>query len=62
MSGERRFVCYFWFIGWDAWSLGLSVCLWNPNIEIHLPTGFIRIGWIRKESRPWPTKQAFGIR
>lgn len=36
--------CYFWFVGWDCISFGLHVCLGAPNIEIHLPFGFLRIG------------------
>jgi|GEM_PF-3747909 len=40
-----RFRCYFFFVGWDCLSLGLHVSVWCPNIEIHLPFGFIRIGW-----------------
>ena len=40
-----RFVCYFWYLGWDHISLGLHVCPTLPNIEIHLPGGYIRIGW-----------------
>jgi hypothetical protein len=36
---------YFWRTGWDHLSLGLHICLGAPNIEIHLPFGFIRIGW-----------------
>lgn len=42
-SGER-FVTYFWFVGWDCVSLGAHICVSKPNIEIHLPFGFIRIG------------------
>lgn len=38
---------YFWFVGWDCLSLGFHVCLSAPNIEIHIPFGFIRIGWHR---------------
>lgn len=44
---KRRFVAYFHFVGWDCISLGLHVALSCPNIEIHLPFGFIRIGWIK---------------
>ena len=47
-NSERRgshFVCYFHFVAWDCISLGLHVCFSAPNIEIHLPFGFIRIGW-----------------
>ena len=36
---------YYWFVGWDCWSLGAHICFGAPNIEIHLPFGFIRIGW-----------------
>ena len=42
----KRFVCYFWFVRWDCISLGLHVSLARPNIEIHLPFGFVRIGWV----------------
>jgi hypothetical protein len=37
-------VAYFWFVGWSCISLGFHVCLSAPNIEIHLPFGFIRLG------------------
>ena len=43
----RRFVCYFWFIDWSHISLGLHVHLRSPNMEIHLPGGFLRIGWVK---------------
>jgi hypothetical protein len=44
---RRRFVAYYFFVGWDCVSLGLHFCLWSgPNIELHLPFGFIRIGWM----------------
>jgi hypothetical protein len=41
----RQFVAYFHFIGWHLISLGVSVDLRSPNIEIHLPGGFVRVGW-----------------
>jgi len=55
---ERRFVAYFWFIGWEHWSLGLHVHIdrSRPNLEIHLPGGFIRIGWVSQAAyvpRAW---------
>ncbi len=43
---ERRFCAYFWFNGWSNINLGLSISLYCPNIEIHIPFGFIRIGWV----------------
>ena len=39
-----RFVAYYYFIGWENISFGLHVCLGLPNVEIHLPFGFVRIG------------------
>lgn len=47
MTPQRHFVFYFWAVRWDCLSLGLHVCLGQPNVEIHLPFGFIRIGWVK---------------
>lgn len=47
----KLFTCHFWFAGWDCLSLGVHVCFSLPNIEIHLPFGFCRIGW-EKAHRP----------
>jgi len=44
---RKRFVAYFHFVGWDCISLGAHVCLSLPNFEIHLPFGFIRVGWMK---------------
>lgn len=49
MIRDRKFVCYFYFVGWLDLSLGISVGLAQPNLEIHLPFGFIRIGWAGEE-------------
>jgi len=47
MRGEnkREFICYWFYVGWWAWSLGISFDISSPNLEIHLPLGFIKIGW-----------------
>lgn len=45
-----KFAAYYYFVGWDCLSLGFHVCTSAPNIEIHLPFGFIRIGWVRMNS------------
>jgi hypothetical protein len=42
---ERAFVCYIAFIGWDNISLGLHLNWRCPNVEVHLPFCFIRVGW-----------------
>ncbi len=39
-----RWVLYFWFVGWDCFSLGFHISFGAPNFEIHLPFGFIRAG------------------
>ncbi len=51
MTLRRRFVAYFYFVGWDCISLGAHVCPSLPNIEIHLPFGFVRIGWVKYGGR-----------
>jgi hypothetical protein len=44
---KKNFVCYYHFVGWDCISFGGHICIGMPNIELHLPFGFIRIGWVR---------------
>jgi len=41
---QKRFVAYYYCNG-CCLSLGVSICFQSPNVEIHLPFGFIRIGW-----------------
>ena len=40
----EEWICYFFFVGWWCISLGFHVDLESPNIEIHVPFGFVRIG------------------
>jgi hypothetical protein len=44
-AGGKVFEAYFYFIGWDHVSLGIHFCWTLPNFELHLPGGFLRIGW-----------------
>jgi hypothetical protein len=44
MKRKKRFVCYFYFQGSRYVSLGFHLDLGTPNIELHIPFGFIRIG------------------
>lgn len=46
----RRFQAIWFFVGWDCISLGGHVCWSLPNVEIHLPFSFIRVGW---QKDPW---------
>ena len=60
----KKFVFYFYFVGWDCLSAGVHACVSLPNIEIHMPFGFIRIGWVRTAMGLYvdPYKRrAFGI-
>ena len=41
---NKSFDFYFFFVGWEDISLGLNICLRKPNIEIHIPFGFIKVG------------------
>jgi hypothetical protein len=37
-------ICYFHYLGWWSWSLGIHLDPHTPNIEIHIPFGFLRVG------------------
>ena len=39
-----KLLCLFWFTGWSNISLGITINVWLPNLEIHLPFFFFRIG------------------
>lgn len=43
---RRVFCCYYWFVAWDQISLGINVSLTGPHVEVHLPFGFVRLGWL----------------
>jgi hypothetical protein len=42
---KKGFVAWFHFIGWNHLSLGLHLDVSKPNIELHVPFGFFRVGW-----------------
>ena len=39
------------FISFFEVSLGVNIGLSDPCIQIHLPFGFIRIGWLRQPTK-----------
>jgi hypothetical protein len=41
----KKFVFYFYFVGWSCLSFGFHIDVSIPNMELHLPFGFVRIGW-----------------
>lgn len=43
----RRFVCYFNFLGWWHWSFGAHVDVRHPHVLLHVPFGFLCLGWYR---------------
>jgi hypothetical protein len=48
---DRHFVCAYHFISLCHLSLGLHFDPRHPHVEIHLPFGFLRIGWIGRDHR-----------
>lgn len=42
---DKQFIYYIHFVGFNEISLGFHVDIASPNIEIHLPFCFIKIGW-----------------
>lgn len=42
---KRYFKAYYYVSGWYPINLGIHIDFKSPNIEIHIPFGFIRIGW-----------------
>ena len=66
---KRQFVAYFYFVGWSNISAGISISLYQPNVEIHIPFGFFRMGFVKHRGRPndknminfdYCTKRTFG--
>lgn len=45
---RKRLRFYFHFVGWENISLGIHVNLRMPNVELHLPFGFIRAGFVHE--------------
>ncbi len=43
-DSRRRLICQWYFVSWWQWSLGLTVDWTAPNLEVHLPFGFLRLG------------------
>lgn len=42
---RHRFICFFHYLGLWSWQLGVHLYAPAPNIEIHVPFGFFKIGW-----------------
>jgi len=42
---NKQFVCYLHFVGFNNINFGISLDWLSPNLEIHLPFCFLRIGW-----------------
>ncbi len=44
---ERRFVCIFNFLGWWHWSIGVHLDVRHPHLFVHVPFGYVCLGWRR---------------
>lgn len=42
---DREFEVAFNFLGWAHWSLGVHFDPQHPHVQIHVPGGYLRIGW-----------------
>lgn len=42
---KRVFQCFFKFLNWYQWSLGIHIDPQHPHLDLHLLSGFFRIGW-----------------
>lgn len=40
-----RFICFFHYLGLWSWQLGFHIYPRAPNIELHVPFGFLKVGW-----------------
>lgn len=49
---RKRFGFYFVFTSWASIQAGFHIHVGMPNIEVHIPFGFIRIGWVQVPSGP----------
>lgn len=54
---SKRFQVMFLFVSWTDISLGVNLDVKAPRIEIHLPFGFISIGWEKVTPRPLNWRQ-----
>lgn len=45
---KRQFIAYFWVSSWRHLSLGAHISFepGSENVEVHLPFGFLRIGFL----------------
>jgi hypothetical protein len=43
----RRFVCYFYPLGWLDIRFGIHLNLKGPYFDLHAPFGFFRFGWVK---------------
>lgn len=55
----REFECFFNFLGWWHWSLGVHFDPRHPHLDIHVPFGFLRVGWNLWSRTPLNTPRAF---
>lgn len=42
---QKRFIIGYHYINLWQWSLGMHIDLQWPHLMLHVPTGFITVGW-----------------
>lgn len=45
---KKYFLVYFWFVSWTDISFGINIDIKAPKIELHVPFGFVTIGWQKR--------------
>lgn len=45
MRKKKKFVVFYWFVSWVDIAFGISIDIGSPKLLIHLPFGFLTIGW-----------------
>ena len=53
---ERRFGVLLYINSWYFIQLGIHVDLQTPNVELHFPFGFLRVGW---QGATTPTREGW---
>ena len=51
MTTENKFEVFYKFVGWGCISLGIHIDITAPRVEIHIPSGWIRVGWNKQTCR-----------
>lgn len=48
----KKFTIFFLFVSWTDISLGISLDIKAPKIQLHIPFGFVSVGWETVTAKP----------